>query len=501
MSEQFSKQVEEIALRGLALMRVPGVAVAVVKDGETILAEGYGLANIEAAENMTAEHVMPIGSSSKAFTATGAAMLVSEGKLALDTPVRAYMPRFSLSDPVAAQSATTRDLLCHRTGLPRHDLLWITWPDVERDELMFERLPHLGASAPFRSIWQYNNHMFGVAGRLIAELTGKSWETFTRERLFAPLGMRKSSFWQDAPDGEQKYATLYKEKDGAAAPCATECVPAVGPAGAIRSTVNDMARWLKFNLARGKFDNTELLSEAAFAELWTPNIPYKLFPFEVEQVRRIGYALGWFVDSYRGELRVDHGGNVSGSTTLVSMLPEKNIGVVVLTNADSNVLTYALVSAIQDILLGKPNETDWLNFYQDKYDEMKRKSDEDIAKLLGEKLPDKPATHALDEYAGIYANPGYGKIRVFADAGLNVDMHGNIFPLEHRHYDIFSVKIHDVPIPVSFKTAVDGSIEAISIQLELSLPEPIVYKRAAPAASEAAAPEKTTSEAAASEEP
>ena len=473
------KEIEALVLRGLEEMGVEGAAVAVVKDGEVLLAEGYGYADRENNVALTAEYAFPIGSSSKAFTATGVMMLAAEGKLDIDKPVRDYMPRFGLDDP-AAIDVTARDLLCHRTGLPRHDLFWITWPDVERDDLIFNRVRHFKANKTFRSKWEYNNHMYAAAGRLIEEVSGKSWEDFTRERIFAPLEMTSSFFWQDDRT-DIKQPVLYKDQDGKRVPCETERVTAMGPAGSIRAPIADMANWLLFNLSRGKFNDNVVLDEASFAPLWTPNIYYELLPFETPETMNVGYGLGWFIDCYRGELRVDHGGNVSGSTTSVCMLPDKNIGVAILTNQNSTFFTYALTSMIQDILLERKCETDWIDFYKEKYEEMKKQQEGQFEALRTAAVPDKPMTHAGAEYTGEFSHPGYGEITVSYDESaenkLSVNMHGNVFPLVHMHYDVFRIEIHEIPISVIFRTDAKGDISAIDIHMEMSLQEMISYQR------------------------
>ena len=473
------KEVKALVMRGLKEIGAEGAAVAIVKDGKVVLAEGYGYADRENKVPLTIEHALPIGSSSKAFTATGVMMLAAEGKLDIDKPVREYMPRFCLDDP-DARDVTARDLLCHRTGLPRHDLFWITWPDIKRDELIFSRVRHMKANKTFRSKWEYNNHMYAAAGKLIEEISGKSWEEFTRKRIFKPLGMTSSFFWQDEPC-DIKQSVLYKEENGKRVPCESENVPAMGPAGSIRATITDVAEWLKFNLAKGKAGRKKLLDEVSFSELWKPNMPYELLPFTIPETRTVGYGLGWFVDTFRGELRIEHGGNVSGATSEVSMLPEKNIGVAVLTNQGSgNALTSSLVSHIFDMLLGIDDGTDWIAIWNEKFNELKTMQLGQFDSMR-EAVPDKPASHDWDEYAGKYEHPGYGQIEVIVNKRkkqkLTVNMHGNIYPLIHMHYDVFRVEIHDIPIPVIFRTGPKGDICAVDISMEMSLPEMITYTR------------------------
>lgn len=485
MSAEVSQKIRELADRALEAFHVEGTAIAVVKDGETIFLEGIGLADRERNVPMTPDHVLPIASTSKAFTATGVALLVDEGKIDLDLPVREYMPDFALKDPVASDAVTARDLLCHRTGLPRHDLLWITWQDIPRDELVFKRVRHLPPNQSFRNVWQYQNHMYAAAGCLTERVSGKSWENFTRERIFQPLNMKSSAFGQDGLNPTQPYSVLYKEnKQGVNEICKPESVACVGPAGDIQSTARDMAEWVKFNLACGKVGDAALMSDKTFFELQKPNIPYDLFPFEIDETQRIGYGLGWFVDCYRGEKLVQHGGNVSGASILVAMIPAKNIGCAILSNQDGSFIDYALAASILDLLFWTGEEKDWIAFYREKQAELKKMSEEGFEKFLNSKLPNKPKLHEQSEYCGMYSNAAYGDIRVFTDVTeadpekqLRVDVHGNIMPLTHMHYDIFHVTIFDIPLPATFQTGVNGSLESLSIQFEPSMQELITFTR------------------------
>ena len=477
--------IENSAKRALKEMNAEGFSLAVVQDGETVFSGGFGFADKKAKEKMTAAHLLPIGSSSKAFTATGAVMLMDEGLADLDAPVREYMPEFRLFDSEASVSSSLRDLLCHRTGMPRHDLLWICWRDVERDKLVFKSLPHLPSSKPFRSVWQYQNFMYAASGCCIEKLTGKLWEDFTRERIFEPLSMKNSEFLTDEKDESKPYSVLYKpDKNGKNKPCIPEKAQMIAPAGSIVSSAEDMAEWLKFNLAKGKAGENALIKEETFAELFKPNIPYELMPFEIPEVKRIGYGLGWFIDSYRGYVRVDHGGNISGATALVSMIPEKNIGVAILVNTNSSPATYAMANIIEDVLLGVEEEKDWIGFFGEQFGNMKKQGEEAANAFYGTKVEGKPISHELSEYAGKYSHPGYGEIEVKANKKaadpenrLSIDFHGTAAKLTHMHYDIFYATIYEMPLPALFSTGLDGSIESLSIQFESGIEEFIVFKR------------------------
>ena len=481
MSKELLKGFDKFINRGLKEMNVPGVAVAVIKDGEVILAEGYGFADLEKKTKMTADHILPIGSSSKAFTATSVVMLAGEGKLDLDTPVREYMPEFQLSDPVATVQATPRDILCHRTGMPRHDLMWINWSSLERRDVVSKYLKHLPANKPFRSVWQYQNHMFASAGYLVEKITGQTWEDFVRERIFAPLKMKTATFRVKHPDKTGKYVTLYTEnKQGKCEANVPLVIDGMGPAGSINATVREMANWVIFNLNKGKVGDKALVDEKVFPELQKPNIPYVLSPIVIPEKKIGGYSLGWFVDCYRGEKLVEHGGNVIGASALVSMLPEKNMGCVILTNAGGTQLTTAAAYDIYDRLLGVENGKNWVDFFVEATAPLKAAAKKQEKDFYDSKKKSKKMLHAAEEYLGIYSHPGYGDITVYKEKksdALRLRYHDGDAALNHHHFDIFHFEMMQMPFPVSFKTSVKGEIESLSIQFEPQLP-PSEFKKA-----------------------
>jgi len=179
----------------LEFWKVPGVAVSIVKDGEVILAEGFGYKDLENKKKMTADTVLPIGSVTKSFTAMAAAILVDEQKMTWDTPINEYIPDFKMFDPVASANVNIRDMLCHRTGLPRHDMMWAggTGQSFTREDLI-RRIRYLENNAGFRDKAQYQNHMLATVGHAVEKVSGKSWENFVEEKIFKPLGMSNSNF-------------------------------------------------------------------------------------------------------------------------------------------------------------------------------------------------------------------------------------------------------------------------------------------------------------------
>lgn len=478
MKKDFLSGLDECIENGLKKLNVPGVTVAVTKGDKLLFSRAYGYADLEKQIKMETTHVLPIGSSSKSFTAAAAVMLVAEGKLDLDQPIRKYMPEFDLADPIAAKEATPRDLLCHRTGLPRHEFMWVDWDDITRKEIVEKRLKHLTPNKPFRSVWQYQNHMFATVGYLVEKVSGKTWESFVEKRIFKPLGMPCYGFLADYESKTVEFARLYTEDDNHVN---RENPPlridAMGPAGSIHSTAEQMTKYVRFMLNKGKAGKKTLIDEKLFSELTTPNIHYQLLPFDIPGRMPVGYALGWFVDNYRGHRVVDHGGNVNGATALVSMLPDDDIGLVILVNADSSMFCEALSMEIYDRYLDISDKHDWFEIYNSNFQalitDMKKKTNE----LYESKKEGKPASHDLSEYAGTYAHPGYGEFTVSCeDNSLSAAYHGVSHKLAHLHYDIFTFELMKVPFPVSFATGAKGDIESLSVPFEGTQP-PILFEK------------------------
>lgn len=468
------KDIEVVISQAMDKLKVPGSQVAIVKDGKVIFSQAFGLADREKDVAMTTEHMLPIGSSSKAFTATAAVMLAQEGKIDLDKPIRNYLPEFEMSDPVASSMATPRDLLSHRTGMPRHDLEWINWYEITRPELV-NRVRYLKSNQPFRSVWQYQNHMFATVGYLIEKLSNKSWEKFVSDRIMKPLKIKNFSF---EVEKTKDYARLYTENlEGEISENEPLSFHAMGPAGSINSTAEDMAKWVLFNLNKGKVGRKQLIDDSLFSELHRPNIPYQSLPFTFDEVMPIGYGLGWMVDSYRGYKNVHHGGNVNGATSFISMIPEKNLGIVVLTNANQTMFGMALASHVFDRYLGFADKKDWFEAYDSNFRELMDQMREELKQVFQTKVENAPARHKLEEYCGTYTNPGYRPAEVLLkDDQLYLAYNHYEFPLEHLHYDIFTFVHLDMTFTVNFRTGVDGQIESLAIPFEGAV-DPIEFAK------------------------
>lgn len=460
---------------------VPGIGVAIVKDGETIFAGGFGLRDVEKNLPVTADTIFAIGSSTKAFAATSVALMVDDGKLEWDKPVRDYLPDFKLKDDFASSRMTPRDLLCHRSGLPRHDLLW--YNSVATREQIFGRLQYLEPSRDFRTYWQYQNLMYMSAGYLAGKVAGTSWEDIVRTRIFQPLGMKTANFSVDESQRMPDYSLPYEEKDGEVRLMEFRNITEVGPAGSINASVLEMAEWVKLQLGNGKLGDRQIISEANIRQLHSSQMVIadplwkELYGSELNS-----YGLGWFIHPFHGETMLQHGGNIDGFSALVSFIPAKNVGVVTLTNLNSNFLGAATSYYIYELLL-ELEQKDWnahLKGFVDKVKEQAKKAKEESA---NDRKPDTQPSHPLADYAGDYEHPGYGILSVkFNDGKLTATYNRMEMKVEHYHYDVFEGEVErfEMSLKLAFSLDLKGNVEKVAVQLEPSVP-PSEFKRMADA--------------------
>jgi CubicO group peptidase (beta-lactamase class C family) len=339
-------------------LHVPGMAIAVVKDDEVILTYGFGIASVEKETPVTPETIFAIGSSTKAFTATLVGMLVDEGKLDWDDPVTKYLPYFQMNIESSNESAelTLRDVLSHRTGFTRMGLLiasgQIPIEDVLLDATKAE--PYV----PFREKWYYSNVMYMSAGVAAGKADGTDWDTLVTERIFEPLGMNSTttSVTQAEEDSRLASGYLWDEDLQAYEYRPMRNVDNIGPSGAINSNVIDMVQWLRLQLNRGEFEGDRLISEESLRETWTT---------QIDITENVGYGMGWMIQEWEGQPVIEHGGNVDGFSAQVAMLPESNLGFVLLTNASASTLPPSAVNIVWDTLLGEePIDADATEDYE-----------------------------------------------------------------------------------------------------------------------------------------
>lgn len=461
--------------------KVQGLAIAIVEKNKVVLIKGYGFRNTEQKLPVTPETLFAIGSCTKAFTAAGLCILQDEGKIDLDKPVRDVMPEFALYDEYASQNITPRDLLSHRSGLPRHDYLWYGSP-FTRSELM-SRLKYLEPSKPLRTSYQYQNLMFLSAGYLSQKISGQSWEVFTTDRLLTPMGMISTNFTIDDLKKAKDFATGYFEIKNKVETIPYMNIDAMAPAGSINSSATDMSKWLLTLINGGKLNGKEILSASTVRQMQTPTMVLPAaVPIPYDESFYNVYGLGWIITSYRGHLRVEHGGNIDGFSASTCFLPKDSVGIVVLTNMNGTALTSIVRNNIIDRMLGL-NPVDWNNRLLDeagkaKANEEKNKKEEDT-----NRVKDTKPSHSMAAYAGTFENPAYGDFVVSVEGeSIQANLHGLATPLEHYHYDIFKVtntKYFEGE-KVTFITNVRGEIDAVQIKLEPGVKD-IVFTRRIPA--------------------
>lgn len=429
---------------------VPGLAVAIVKDGEVVLAKGYGVRELGGDDPVDEHTLFAIASNTKAFTVASLAMLVDAGRLDWDDRVVDHLPWFRLYSPYVTQDMRIRDLLCHRSGLGifSGDLLWYR-TTYDREEVI-RRARYLEQAGPFRQHYGYNNVMFLVAGEVIEAVTDTSWSAFIEQHFFGPLGMDRSVTSGAGLAERANVATPH----GDATPHAGDgfqwvTYPWVDmesrPSGSIISSVSDMARWIRLQLAGGTLDGRTFFSEEAQREMWTPHVS---FTVGAESQRRFpsthfrGYGLGWSLFDYRGRKVVGHGGALDGMYSRVALVPEEGLGLVILTNgmtALQEVITYRILDAY---LGGEPR--DWSPEFKRRSERAERRWKEYWAEVEREHIPGTQPSRALDAYTGTYGGELYGDARVVLDDGRLVlelvpapDL---LAELDHWHYDTFRLR-------------------------------------------------------------
>ena len=474
---------DDLADQAMKQWKVPGVAIAVVQDGKVIYARGYGYRDLENKLPVTTATLFPIGSITKSFTALTFAILKDEGKVDWDQPVRTYLPEFEMNDVVATERATPRDLFSHRTGLPRHDFVWYS-SDFSRED-MVGRLRYLKPNKSFRSAYQYNNLTIMTMGYLEGKLTGLGWEGAIRQRIFAPLGMTHSNLSVEEIEKTGDHALPYELKKEVVTKVPFHNIDAIGPAGSINSSVDDMSHYLAFQLGDGKYGEQRIVSESNLREMHSPQtaIPDPPPAFSLPGLGHFSYGLAWVVTSYRGHNLVWHNGGIDGFYALLSMLPDDHMGVVVLTNLPHGQTPEVLAYNVYDRLLGL-DALPWLDRFKALDTKGKQEADEAKKNKPTDRKTGTHPSHNLAEYVGEYEHPGYGKIKV-AQKGDSLELSVNKlgpWGLENYHYDVFQVPESSDSIVAGEKFQFEmnrrGDIDRIAAAFEPSLGEDIIFTRA-----------------------
>jgi CubicO group peptidase (beta-lactamase class C family) len=465
--------------------RVPGLAVAIVKDGEVIYEKGFGFRDREKKLPVTPDTLFAIGSSTKAFTTFVMGTLVDEGKLDWDKPVATFLPGFKLYDRTATELMTPRDLVTHRSGLPRHDLSWYNATELSRKELV-GRLAYMKPTYTLRERFQYNNFMFLTAGYLVEQVTGKSWEDNVRERIFGPLGMTGANFSVEDSQKTADFAQPYtEEEDESIKLIPFRLITNMGPAGSINASVRDMAKWVAVHLSGGKASgDRQLIGAATLADIHSPHMVIDEAA-ERPELSQPSYGMGWFIDTYRGHQRVEHGGNIDGFSALVTLLPQDGFGMVILTNKNGTGVPELLARHTMDRLL-ELEPINWNGEAIIRRDAARAEQKKGEAKKEEMRKPGTKPAHKLEEYAGEYFHPAYGTLRVAVtggkEKGLQVTYNHMTSPLEHWHYETWNGVKHVEPPTFEdqkflFQTDTSGNVVAVKTDFEPALSEGITFDK------------------------
>lgn len=390
--------------KALNQWQVPGMSIAIVKDGKVLLSKGYGLRNIEKKDLVDSKTIFPIASNTKAFTATAIAMLVDEGKLNWNTKVKDILPYFTLYDEFVTEHFTVIDLLSHRSGLATFsgDLLWYG-TDYSR-KTVISKLPMLKPQSEYRTTFGYSNIMYIAAGEIIEAVAGISYEDFLRTRILQPLGMNNTYCSLTEIEKLDNVCTPHNKVNDRVFPIQLSNWDNIGGAGILNSNVDDLSSWLLFQLNNGKIGDNSLVSKQQLNKMRTPYVSFEMS----DRARQIwpsihfkAYGLGWSLNDYHGNLVVSHSGGYDGVITYTCFAPDQNFGFVILTNSNSS-LYNALSYKILDSFLSN-DTTDWSSFFVP----YQRKGDQRETIIADTETANKPSLE-LKEYAGLYQSELYG---------------------------------------------------------------------------------------------
>lgn len=359
--------IDSIMARLMDMYNIPGAALALVQDDQVIYSKGYGFRSVEDKQPVTPDTVFAIGSVTKSFTALDVAQLADQGKFSLDAPVITYLPDFKLSDPAATKALTVREVISHTSGLPRADELWAYQPPASRAQVISD-MAKIPVTAKPGTLWQYCNQNFVLAGYLVEKVSGQTWEQYTQQHVFDPLGMKSANFTIEDLQKATHYALPYLPdvlKDYAAVPFTNsqyQGVKPMGPAGSINANVLDMAQYARFQLGDGTLDGQRLVSQKLLDAMHTRQIDVKgategNLLASISLTSNIGYGYGWFTEEYRGYKLVQHDGIIAGYTSEVMLIPSEKIGIVFLFNTNSPLFTDAArLSIMENLLVLKPEQ-------------------------------------------------------------------------------------------------------------------------------------------------
>ena len=452
---------------------VPGIGVGIVVGDKLVFAKGYGYRDYGAKLPFTPNTLYQIASNSKLFTAVAAGLLVEEGKLTWDKPVREVVPGIHFYNDFLDSTVTVRDMLAHRTGITRHDSIWYQAPDSRKE--LFAKLKFMEPKEPPRTVFLYNNMMYAAVGFLIELQSGKTWEEFVRDRIFKPLEMNNTIFTVAEMTRKPDFGIAYTEKRDTFEIYKIpyyEDTAGMAPAGAIISNIEDMSHWLIALMNEGRYNGKQILPNTVLKATIQPAIAQPNTLPEVRgwwEILNPAYGMGRSISSYRGHLLTYHGGDLDGFHSQVSFMPRERVGVLVAVIGDHASILYNLVSYnVYERLLGV-DQTPWTNRWLEVRLKGKKAGTESRAKAGLDQVKNTKPAHPLGDYVGEYEHPAYGLLKIgMKDGALQYDFHKMVFPMTHYHYDRFDTPDdeHYGKSSVNFLTNPQGDVDRAVMSLD-----------------------------------
>jgi CubicO group peptidase (beta-lactamase class C family) len=471
------KAIDDAVATAMKEWSVPGACVGVVH-GDEVRVRGYGVREAGTKKEVTPATVFGVGSCTKAFCATAAAVLVGQKKLGWDDPVRKHLPWFRMADPLAERELTLRDCLCHRIGWhEKHDLLYYMAP-WSLEEVV-RRVAHLELAFPFRSVFHYGGLNYHVAPMVVAAAAGKPWHVFAREKLLAPLGMTETAFTKGEWDKlDNRAATHLKTARGdvVVIPPWNPVDDQIDASGRLKASGNAMCAWIRMQLDGGRHDGKEVVPKANLLETHTPQMAVRreglwADAFPTAESVQLSYGLGWKVRDYRGHAVLSHAGRTTGFSAETVLVPNSKLGFVILTNLDENWMPEALMHTLLDLHLGLPR-TNWNAHYREVAEKLEKAAAGEKVARAAKQIKNTKPTLAVGEYAGTYLEPAYKDVQVVEKAG-KLWMKWSSFKaeLKHFHYDTFAATgdggvnvYNENPLdgePITFVLDGDGRVGSI----------------------------------------
>ncbi|MEP6750830.1 MAG: serine hydrolase [Bacteroidota bacterium] len=422
--------------------QTPGISIAVVKDGKIIFKKGYGLRELGKPQPYTTATLSTCASTTKAMTAVCIGMLVDEGKIKWTDKVMDLLPAFRLADPYSSSEITVLDLLTHNAGLGNADNLWVF--GYSREEIL-QRMQLMEPAYSLRSSFIYQNLMYIVAGQLIRAVSGKTWDEFIKERIFAAVGMNNTFADHAAINSGMDFTTPhFKDND------TVKVIPYlhtnnIGPAGGVWSCADDMAKWLLCILDSTKINGKRLLQPATYAMLFAPHaiVPQDIYPtMDILKPHWITYGLGWFQHDYRGKMIQFHTGSLAGLTAIAGLIPDEHFGIYIFGNLDHAELRHALMYKAFDLFAFNDNSSDWSDILFKHYgmlaDTAKKREKEELAKRVLNTQPSLPLTG----YTGKFKNKRLAEVAVVLKNNALILMMPNDISLSLQHWNYNSFRGH-----------------------------------------------------------